>query len=82
MIEKANDQISFRVPDELKSKFEALVKAEGKTVTSVLIAFLEGYVNEREEYIKSIASMFGYSRTVYKEKRCKTTPNSATREDD
>lgn len=77
VIEKRTDSISLRAPDELKDKFDALVKAEGKTVSAVLIAFIEGYVREREEYMASIASMFGYERTQYKEKRSKTAPNSA-----
>lgn len=69
MIEKSNDQISFRVPDELKKTFDALAKAEGKNTSAVLIAFIEGYVREREEYVASIAAEFGYSKTKFKEKR-------------
>jgi predicted DNA-binding protein len=81
VIEKSNDQVSFRVPDELKKKFDALAKAEGKTTSAVLIAFVEGYVREREEYVASIASMFGYERTQYKEKRRTTSSNNARRSD-
>lgn len=81
MIEKSNDQVSFRVPDEMKNKFDALAKAEGKTTSAVLVAFVEGYIREREEYMATIASMFGYEKTQYKEKRCPTPSNNAGRSD-
>ncbi|MDT3708153.1 MAG: hypothetical protein ROZ09_15125 [Thiobacillus sp.] len=77
MIEKLTDQVSLRVPDELKQKFDSLVKADGKTASAVLLAFIEGYVRDREEYVASIASMFGYEKTQFKEKRRQTVPNRA-----
>jgi predicted DNA-binding protein len=81
VIEKSNDQVSFRVPDEMKNKFDALAKAEGKTTSAVLVAFVEGYIREREEYMATIASMFGYEKTQYKEKRRATPSNNAGRSD-
>lgn len=59
---KSNDQMAFRVPDEIKEKFSALAHAENKSATSVLIQLMESYIAEREQYIDSVARHFGYSR--------------------
>lgn len=80
--DKSTDSISFRVPDELKQLFDTLVKAEGKTVSKVLTAFIVGYVREREEYIESIAPEFGYTKTNFKEKRRTTLLDSDGQDDE
>ena len=75
MAEKSNETISFRIQEDLKKQFSALVDAEGKNESAVLKAFIEQYVSERESFIASIASMFGYERTSFKEKRVATAQN-------
>lgn len=68
VIDKKNESISFRVADEIKTRFQALCDAEGKHASTVLTGLIEGYISEREEYIASIAPMFGYEKPDDKKK--------------
>lgn len=80
--DKNNDSISFRVPDETKRIFDMLVKAEGKSISQVLTAYIDRYIREREEYIASIASEFGYTKTDHKEKPRKTLLSRVGQDDE
>lgn len=74
--------MTFRLPDELKRRFKGLLDAEGKNESAVLRDFVERYVAEREEFIRSIAGMFGYTQTNFKEKRGSTSSNRVGQGDD
>jgi hypothetical protein len=82
MNEKATDSMTFRLPDELKRRFKGLLDAEGKNESAVLREYVERYVAEREEFVRSIAGMFGYTKTQFKEKRGSTSSNRVIQQGD
>lgn len=46
---KNKDQLSFRLPIELKNRFMGAVKGKGGNATTILIAAIEDYVEEKAD---------------------------------
>lgn len=76
MITKRNNQISFRIDDERKTKLYALAHAEGKDASVLLTELVDSYINERADFIASIASVFGYIAPSDKDMQRQTVPST------
>ena len=74
-LDKSNDNLNTRLPDTLKTRFNRIAEAKGTSMSAIVLSYIEGFVEEEELYIASIADMFGYTKTRFKEKRVSRTQN-------
>lgn len=76
--DKCNDTLNTRLPDTLKTRFNRIAEAKGTSMSAIVLAYIEGFVEEEEQYIASIADMFGYTKTRFKEKRVSHLRNNVS----
>lgn len=73
--DKSNDTLAIRCPDMLKTRFNRVAIAKGSTMSALILAYIEEVVEKEEQYVESIADIFGYERKVIKERRVKNKQN-------
>jgi len=77
--DKSNDNLNVRCPDMLKTRFNRLAIAKGTNMSALIVEYIETFVEKEEQYLDSIADIFGYERTAIKERRVSTGQNDALR---
>lgn len=45
-ISQSRDNISLRIPSDLKAQFASVAEAEGRTMTVILIRLIEDYIQQ------------------------------------
>ena len=50
--EEKNVSIRIELPDELRNRFKSVVVREGRTMTDLVVDFIQDYVEEKENELK------------------------------
>lgn len=67
--DKSNDNLNVRCPDMLKTRFNRVAIAKGTSMSALILSYIESVVEKEEQYVESIADIFGYERKAIKERR-------------
>lgn len=78
--DKSNDNLNVRCPDMLKTRFNRVAIAKGSTMSALILAYIESVVEKEEQYVESIADIFGYERKAIKERRVANRQNVVLRD--